>query len=60
MLYDRYVFAVETGEWGSYEALTPTKKMVIWLRQLQGALWVSNCLLVWSIFDLDGGGGVLD
>ena len=25
MLYDRYVFAVEMGEWGPYEALTPTE-----------------------------------
>ena len=25
-----------------------------------GSLWVSNCLLVWSIFDLGDGEGVLD
>ena len=53
LLYDRYVFAVEMGEWGPYEALTPTKKMCIWLHRLWGgALWVSNCLLVWSILTL--------
>ena len=37
MLYDWYVFAVEMEEWGPYEALTPTEKMAIWLRQLRGA-----------------------
>ena len=37
LLYDWYVFAVQTGEWGPYEALTPTEKMVVWLRQLWGA-----------------------
>ena len=31
-LYGLYVFGQETGEWGPYEALTPTEKMVIWLR----------------------------
>ena len=36
MLYDWYAFVVETGEWGPYEALTPTKKMVIWQRWLWG------------------------
>ena len=25
-----------------------------------GPMWVSNCLLVWSIFDLGDGEGVLD
>ena len=55
-LYDWYVFVVKTGEWGPYEALTPTEKMVIWLRWLWGGgLWVSNGLMVWSIFDLGGG-----
>ena len=50
-LFSRYRFAVEMGEWGPYEALTPTQKLTIWLRQLRGggAMWVSNCLLVWSI-----------
>ena len=50
-LYDRYVFAIQTGQWGPYEALTPTEKFCIWLCRLLGggALWVSNCLLVWSI-----------
>ena len=51
-LYDWYVFAVEMGEWGPYEALTPTEKLVIWFQRLWGALWVSNCLLVWSILTL--------
>ena len=60
-LFGRYRFAVETGEWGPYEALTPTHKLTIWLRRLWGGgMWVSNCLLVWSIFDLGDGEGVLD
>ena len=59
MLYGRYVFGVETGESGPYKALTPTQKICVWLRWLWGALCVSNCLLVWSIFDLSDGGGVL-
>ena len=36
MLYSRYVFGVETGEWGPYEALTPTEKFCEWLRWLWG------------------------
>ena len=35
-LYDQYVFAVEMGEWGPYEALTPTEKLVIWYCRLWG------------------------
>ena len=38
LLYNWYIFTVQMGEWGLYEALTPTKKMVVWLRQLWGAL----------------------
>ena len=37
MLYGLYVFAQATGEWGPYDALTPTEKMAIWLRRLRGA-----------------------
>ena len=37
-LYDRYLYMVNTGEWGPYDALTPTEKMSIFLRRLQGAL----------------------
>ena len=51
-LYDQYVFAIQTGEWGPYEALTPTEKMCVWFCRLWGALWVSNCLLVWLILTL--------
>ena len=36
MLYGGYVFDMETGEWGPYEALTPTQKFCVWLRQLWG------------------------
>ena len=36
-LYDRYLFAVNMGEWGLYDALTPTEKMCVFLRQLRGA-----------------------
>ena len=36
ILYDQYVFTVEMGEWGLYEALTPTEKMAIWLQWLWG------------------------
>ena len=35
-LYDWYIFGVQTGEWGPYEALTPMEKYVIWLRRLCG------------------------
>ena len=38
MLYGWYVFGVETGEWGPYEALTPTQKFCVWLRWPQGGL----------------------
>ena len=36
MLYGRYLFWQQMGELGPYEALTPTKKMMIWLRRLWG------------------------
>ena len=36
LFYDRYVFAVEMGEWGPYDALTPTEKMCVWLCRLWG------------------------
>ena len=52
MLYGRYLFGQQTGEWVPYEALTPTEKMTVWLRRLRGeggALWVSKCHMVWSI-----------
>ena len=53
MLYEWYIFMVQTGEWGPYEALTPTKKIAVWLRWLRGiAVWVSNGLIVWSILTL--------
>ena len=35
-LYDRYIFAVEMGEWGPYEALTPIEKLCIWFHMLWG------------------------
>ena len=35
-LFGWYRFAVETGEWGPYEALNPTQKFTIWLRHLWG------------------------
>ena len=35
-LFGWYRFAVEMGEWGPYEALTPTQKFAIWLRWLWG------------------------
>ena len=44
MLYGWYLFGVQTGEWGHYEALTPTEKLMIWLRRLRGGLvgeWMS-------------------
>ena len=31
-LFSQYRCAVETGEWGPYEALTPTQKLTIGLR----------------------------
>ena len=47
------------GEWGSYEALTPTEKMTVWLHWLRGAMQESNCLFgVVYFFDLGGGGSV--
>ena len=57
MLYGRYQFGPQTGEWGPYEALTPTEKLTVWLR---GALWVSKCLFGVVYFDLGDGGGVFD
>ena len=60
-LYDRYIFAVETEEWGPYEALTPTKKLVVWLRWLWGWGPVGEKLSFGVVyFDLGGGGGVFD
>ena len=34
MLYGRYLFGLQTGEWGPYEALTPTEKPTVWLHRL--------------------------
>ena len=51
-LHDRYVFAVQMGEWGLYEALTPTEKMCLAKAAPGGAMWVSNGLMVWSILTL--------
>ena len=49
------------GEWGPYDALTPTEKMTVWLHRLRGgAMWVSNCLFGVVYFDLGDGGGVCD
>ena len=60
-LFSQYRFAVEMGEWGPYEALTPTQKLTIWLRQLGGgAMWVSNLSFGVVYFDLGDGEGVLD
>ena len=30
-LFGWYHFTVEMGEWGPYEALTPTEKYVVWI-----------------------------
>ena len=61
MLYGRYLFGLQTGEWGPYEALTPTEKIVVWLRRLWGgALWVSKRLFGVVYFGLGDGGGVFD
>ena len=45
-LYSRYHLGVETGEWGLYDALTPTKKFCVILTAPGRAVWVSNCLVV--------------
>ena len=55
-LYDRYLFAVNTGEWGPYEALTPTEKMVIFLRWLRGCCVGKKWSYGVVYFDLGGGG----
>ena len=61
MLHGQYLFGQQTGEWGPYDALTPTKKMMVWLCRLRGgAMWVSNCLFGVVYFDLGDGGGVFD
>ena len=61
MLYGQYLFGLQTGEWGPYEALTPTEKLTVWLCRLQGgALWVSKHLFGVVYFDLGDGGGVFD
>ena len=59
MLYGRYVFGIETGEWGPYEALTPTEKFCVWLRRLWGGL-VGELSFGVVYSDLGDGGGVLD
>ena len=51
-LYCIYLHAVTSGEWGPYDALTPTQKLCIFYRQMRGGMWVSNDLLVWSILTL--------
>ena len=38
MLYGQYIFSIEMGEWGPYEALTPTEKFCVWLGWLWGGL----------------------
>ena len=61
MLCGRYLFAQQTGEWGHYDALTPTEKLAVWLRRLWGgALWASKCIFGVVYFDLGDGGGVFD
>ena len=59
-LFGRYRFAVETGEWGPYEALTPTQKYVIWLRHLWGGHVGEQLSFGVVYFDLGDGEGVLD
>ena len=52
-LFERYLFARQMGEWGVYDSLSPTQKLVIFLWRLRGGgMWVSNDLLVWSILTL--------
>ena len=52
-LYDQYLFAVNMGEWGLYDALTPTEKNVCVPKAAPGGtMWVSNGLMVWSILTL--------
>ena len=59
-LFGRYRFAAETGEWGPYEALTPTQKYCIWLQRLWGG-HVGKYLSFGVVYsDLSDGGGVLD
>ena len=38
MLYGWYLFGQQMGEWGPYEALTPTEKLMVWLCRFQGGL----------------------
>ena len=58
MLYGRYPFGQQMGEWGPYEALIPTEKMRVWLCRLQGGL---VGVVIWcGLFDLSDGGGVFD
>ena len=57
-LYDWYLFMVNMGEWAVYDSLCPTEKLCIFLCHLRGAMWLSNGCLVWSIYDLGGGGGM--
>ena len=50
-LYCIYLHTVVLDEWGPYNALTPTQKLCIFFQAFEGGdVWVSNGLLVWSIF----------
>ena len=51
LLFDRYLFALAMGEWGVYDSLSPTQKLVVFLRRLTwvacGWVMVFWCGLLW-------------
>ena len=54
-LFELFLFASVMGEWGVYDY---PKTGHLPSMSAGGGVWVSNGLLVWSIFDLGGGGGM--
>ena len=51
-LFELYLFACESGEWGVYDPSPPPKISHIPQEAEGGGMWVSNGLLVWSILTL--------
>ena len=61
-LFDRFLFGLTTGEWeGGLRLPLPHPEALYFSAASSGggsSVWVSSGLLVWSISDLGGGGGM--